>query len=61
MSSDARLPEPPPGWKVLEEKGRIVYLTGHPIIKIRSAAMLREYQMKGRYQDVSADDLVFSW
>ena len=61
MESSPLLPLPPPGWTVMEEKGRIVYLTYHPIVKIRSVASLREYQLKGRYKDVCAEELVFSW
>ena len=61
MESSPLLPQPPPGWTVIEEKGRIVYLTYHPIVKIRSVASLREYQQKGRYKDVCAEELVFSW
>ena len=55
------MPPPPPGWRVMEEKGRIVYLTCHPIVKIRSIAMMKEYQQKGWYLDVCAENLVFSW
>ena len=60
MEVNKILPQAPPGWTVAEEKGRLVYQTSHPVVKIQSVAMLKEYQKKGRYQTVEAENLVFS-
>ena len=60
MESNKFLPLAPPGWMVMEEKGRLVYLTSHPPVKIQSVAMLKEYHKKGRYLTGGAKDLVFS-
>ena len=50
----------PHGWKLVEEKGRLVYVTSDPVVRIHSVAMLKEYQKKGRYVSVEAENLVFS-
>ena len=60
METTNSLPQAPPGWVVMEEKGRFVYLTSHPVVKIQSAAMLAEYHQKGRYLTISSEDLIFS-
>ena len=38
----------------------MVYLTSHPVVRIHSSAMFKEYQKRGRYPTVEADSLVFS-
>ena len=60
MEPDRCLPQAPPGWSVMEEKGRLVYLTSHPSVKIQSVSSLKEYHRKGRYQTVRPEDLIFS-
>ena len=60
METSGSLPEPPPGWSVSVEKGRLIYQTSHPVVKIHNVAVLKEYQRKGRYLDVNPSELVFS-
>lgn len=60
MDTAESLPEPPPGWSVALEKGRLIYQTSHPVVKIHSVAALKEYHKKGRYLTVDPSDLIFS-
>ena len=60
MEANVSLPHIPHGWKLVEEKGRMVYVTSDPVVRIHSVAMLKEYQKKGRYVSVEAENLVFS-
>ena len=60
MDSSGTLPEAPPGWSVSLEKGRLIYQTCPPVVKIHSVAVLKEYQKKGRYLTVDPEELVFS-
>ena len=52
----------PPGWSRIVRKGRIIYSSppGSSCVKIYSKSQLLDFHKKGRFLDVSEDQLVFT-